>query len=63
MVVSDRAGYDVAGYVVIFNPIGFLCAVETDWTRNLIRRAQKPCLCIKPLGAGRVRCVGFGGDG
>jgi len=52
--VSDRAGYDVAGYVQILNPIGFLCAIETDWERRVIRSAQKPVLAIKPLGAGRV---------
>ena len=54
VVVSDRAGYDVAGYVQIFNSIGFLCQVETDWERNIIRNAKKPVVSIKPLGAGRI---------
>ena len=54
VVTSDRAGYDVAGYVQILNPIGFLCAVETDWERNIIRNAEHPVVSIKPLGAGRV---------
>ncbi|HQK94950.1 MAG TPA: hypothetical protein PLD23_15680 [Armatimonadota bacterium] len=54
IVVSDHAGYDVAGYVQILNSIGFLCQVETDWCANVIRGAQHPCVCIKPLGAGRV---------
>lgn len=52
--VSDRVGYDVAGYIQIFNPIGFLCQVETDWTRNIIRGTQKPVVNIKPLASGRV---------
>jgi hypothetical protein len=52
--VSDRNDYDVAGYVQILNPIGFLCAVETDWAASVIRGAKHPCVCIKPLGAGRV---------
>ena len=54
VVTSDRAGYDVAGYVQIFNSIGFLCAVETDWERSIIRNAKHPVVSIKPLGAGRV---------
>lgn len=54
VVVSDRAGYDVAGYVQIFNSIGFLCALETDWERQIIRGAKHPVVSIKPLGAGRV---------
>jgi len=52
--VSDAAGYDVAGYVQIFNPIGFLCPIETDWAASVIRNAKHPCVLIKPLGAGRV---------
>lgn len=52
--ISDRAGYDVDVYIQIFNAEGFLMPVETDWTANVIRNAKKPCLCIKPLGAGRI---------
>jgi hypothetical protein len=52
--VSDSAGYDVAGYVQILNPIGFLCQVETDWSARVIREAKHPVVSIKPLGAGRV---------
>lgn len=54
VVISDRAGYDVAGYVQIFNSIGFLCPVETDWMRNVIHGTDKPIVSIKPLGAGRI---------
>ncbi len=54
IVVSDAAGYDVAGYVQIFNSTGFLCAVETDWMRRIIRNAAHPVVSIKPLAAGRI---------
>ncbi len=54
VIVSDRNDYDIAGYVQILNPIGFLCQVETDWCAGVIRNAKHPCVCIKPLGAGRV---------
>lgn len=50
----DRMGYDVEVYIQPYNSIGFLCSVETDWISRVIRNAQKPVLCIKPLGAGRI---------
>ncbi len=52
--ISDQRGYDVEVYIQIFNAEGFLMHVETDWSGAIIRGAQKPCLCIKPLGSGRV---------
>jgi hypothetical protein len=52
--VGDAAGYDIATYIQPLNPIGFLCAVETDWMSGLINRTPKHVICIKPLGAGRV---------
>lgn len=61
VVVSDRNGYDCAGYIQIFNSIGFLCQVETDWMRNIIRNTPRPIVSIKPLAAGRVMPpTGFG---
>jgi len=54
IVVSDAAGYDADTYVQPFNSIGFLCSVETDWVASVIRGAQKPVICIKPFGAGRI---------
>lgn len=61
VVVSDKEGYDCAGYVQIFNSIGFLCAIETDWERNIIRGTDKPIVSIKPLGSGRIMPpTGFG---
>jgi hypothetical protein len=50
----DRAGYDCEVYIQPYNSAGFLCSVETDWIGKVIRNAQHPVLCIKPLGAGRV---------
>jgi len=52
--VADEGGYDIETYVQIYNPIGFLCQVETDWVQRVINNAKKPVLCIKPLAAGRV---------
>ena len=54
IVVSDRAGYDIAAYIQPYNSIGFLCAVETDWVARVINNTPKPVICIKPLGAGRI---------
>lgn len=52
--ISDSNGYDAEAYIQIHNSIGFLCAVETDWTARIIRGTTKPVICIKPLGSGRV---------
>lgn len=52
--VGDRAGYDIETYIQPYNPIGFLCAVETDWACRIINGTPKPIICIKPLAAGRV---------
>ena len=32
----------------------FLCAIETNWQAEIIRRTPKPVIIIKPLAAGRV---------
>jgi hypothetical protein len=54
VVVSDRRPYDVETYIQILNPIGFLMTLETDWAAHVIRHADRPTICIKPLAAGRV---------
>ena len=54
VVVCDKAGYDVATYIQIYNASGFLCQVETDWIRRVINQTPKPIMCIKPLAAGRI---------
>lgn len=52
--ICDQVGYDVATYIQIYNAIGFLCQVETDWIAKVINDSPKPIMCIKPLGAGRM---------
>ena len=52
--VADEGGYDIETYIQVYNPIGFLCQVETDWAQRVVSRARKPVLCIKPLASGRV---------
>ncbi|MCC7492773.1 MAG: hypothetical protein IT204_10515 [Fimbriimonadaceae bacterium] len=52
--ISDKMGYDIDVYIQIFNSEGFLMHLETDWEATVIRNAKLPCLCIKPLGSGRV---------
>lgn len=54
VVVCDKAGYDVATYIQLYNAIGFLCQVETDWVARIINGTVKPVMCIKPLAAGRI---------
>ena len=44
----------MATYIQIYNPIGFLCQVETDWVAKVTNSTTKPVMCIKPLAAGRV---------
>ena len=54
VVVCDSAGYDVATYIQMYNAIGFLCQVETDWIARIINQTRKPIMCIKPLAGGRI---------
>jgi len=54
VVVCDSAGYDVATYIQMYNAIGFLCQVETDWIAKVINGTAKPVMCIKPLAGGRI---------
>ncbi|MFO7947433.1 MAG: hypothetical protein R6V19_11550 [Armatimonadota bacterium] len=52
--VTMRAGYDIATIIQPFNPIGFLCAVETDWMARTINSFPGTIISIKPLAAGRI---------
>ena len=54
VVVCDTRPYDVETYIQILNVAGFLMPVETDWCARVVRNAERPVLCIKPLAAGRV---------
>jgi len=52
---ADRQGADIETYIQIYNAAGFLMQIETDWVLdNVIRKAKKPVLTIKPLAAGRL---------
>jgi hypothetical protein len=51
---ADESGLDVATYIQIYNPVGFLMQVEVDWVHRIIQKAKKPVINIKPLAAGRV---------
>ena len=51
---ADGNGYDVETYIQIYNGIGFLMQVETDWVMHVIQKAKKPVMTIKPLAAGRL---------
>jgi len=54
IVCADACNADVESYVQPYNAAGFLCQVETDWIRRIIRDARKPVMTIKPLAAGRL---------
>jgi hypothetical protein len=46
--------YDIETYIQLYNAMGFLMHVEPDWAMRVIKNAEKPCMCIKPLAAGRL---------
>lgn len=54
VVIADETEADVETYIQIYNAIGFLMQVEADWVMRVIRKAKKPVMTIKPLGAGRI---------
>jgi hypothetical protein len=54
---ADAQSADVASYIQIYNAAGFLMQVEVDWVMNIIHKAQKPVMTIKPLAAGRLMPV------
>ena len=54
-VYADETGLDVATYIQIYNPAGFLMQIEIDWVQRMIWNRAKPVICIKPLAAGRVQ--------
>jgi hypothetical protein len=57
VIYADHMGADVETYIQIYNAAGFLMQVEVDWVMNIIRKAQKPVLTIKPLAAGKLTPV------
>lgn len=55
VILADRTGADVETYIQIYNALGFLMQVETDWVMRIIAGAKKPVMTIKPLAAGRLQ--------
>lgn len=53
-IYADATGLDVETYIQIYNAAGFLMQVEADWVMQVIRKAKKPVMTIKPLAAGRL---------
>lgn len=51
---ADAQGADVETYIQIYNAAGFLMQFEVDWVLDIIRKAKKPVITIKPLAAGRL---------
>jgi hypothetical protein len=41
-------------YILPLNSTGFLSPLETDWVARIVQGCEKPVICIKPLGAGRI---------
>jgi hypothetical protein len=53
-VYADESGLDVGTYIQIYNAAGFLMQIEVDWVQQMIWKARKPVITIKPLAAGRL---------
>lgn len=51
---TDKNGYDVESYIQIYNSAGFMMQVEVETVNNLIWKAKKPVLTIKPMAAGHL---------
>ena len=51
---ADKMSADIETYIQLYNAAGFLMQVEADWVMQVINRAQKPVMTIKPLAAGRL---------
>ena len=54
VIYADKQEADVETYIQIYNGAGFLMQVEVDWIMNVIHRAKKPVMTIKPLAAGKL---------
>jgi len=54
IIYSDANEYDVQTYIQIFNCMGFLMQIEIESIIQIIHRAKKPVMTIKPMAAGRV---------
>lgn len=52
--IADETNIDIETYIQLYNAMGFLLQVETDWVMRIIKNAKKPVMTIKPLAAGRI---------
>jgi hypothetical protein len=59
VIYSDSNEYDVQSYIQIYNCLGFMMQIEVESINNIIRKARKPVMTIKPMAAGR--CTPFVG--
>ena len=57
VIYADRQEADVETYIQIYNAAGFLMQVEVDWIMQVIKKAKKPVMTIKPLAAGKLMPV------
>jgi hypothetical protein len=55
VIIADESGLDVETYAQPFNSKGFLMHIEVDWAADVIHRAKRPVIVIKPMAAGQVR--------
>ena len=55
IIFADETELDVETYIAIYNLMGFLMPLEADWTANIIWKARKPVMTIKPMAAGQIR--------
>ena len=57
VIYADRQEADVETYIQIYNAAGFLMQVEVDWIMQVIKKAEKPVMTIKPLAGGKLMPV------
>ncbi|HEY3321428.1 MAG TPA: hypothetical protein VGP72_13230 [Planctomycetota bacterium] len=55
IVYADETNLDVETYISLYNSMGFLMQVEVDWISQVIHKAKKPVMTIKPMAAGQLR--------
>lgn len=55
IVYADESSLDVETYISIFNAAGYLMSLEVDWTSQILHKARKPVMTIKPMAAGQIR--------
>ncbi len=51
---SDANAEDVETYIQIYNAAGFLMQLEVEFIQQMIHKAKRPVMTIKPMAAGRL---------